>query len=233
MRLKQQVQKATGITLRLLIVISLLLIILFVFWLIADVIVLEKESSFDSFIFKKLSFLTSPFTTRLMVFITFFGSNMFLRPAYILLTAYYLFLARNTRVSLNIAAIGLSGAWVLNLVKDIFRRVRPSDPLIPNVTGFSFPSGHAFSSFTFFGLLIYILWESDKIKKIWKYVLSIGFFLFASCIAFSRAYLRVHYPSDVIAGFCLSVLWLSISLWILSKIKYHVNIKYRKNNREE
>jgi undecaprenyl-diphosphatase len=195
----------------------LLLFILIIFWRIADEIVVEKENNFDTLVFQKLSFLTSPFTTRLMLFFTFFGSNKFLFPAYTLITAYFLFYKKNMAIALNIAAIGISSAIVLNLVKDIFRRTRPFDPLIPNVNGFSFPSGHSFSAFTFGGILIYILWQSD-IKKGWKYVWSILLILFSSCIAFSRVYLHVHYPSDVIGGFCLSMLWLSISFLILNKI---------------
>ena len=42
-----------------------------------------------------------------------------------------------------------------------------------------------------------------------------GFFLFACAIAFSRVYLHVHYASDVIAGFCLCIVWLGISFWIM------------------
>ena len=217
MQPKQQVEAVKGITLRLLILIALLLLTLGVFWVIADKIVLEKESTFDTFVFQKLSFLTSPFTTKLMVFFTFFGSRIFLRPAYILLTVYFLFFRKNTKASLNIAAIGICSPLVVSLFKNIFKRDRPLDPLIQNVTGFSFPSGHSFSAFTFFGLLTYIVWQSEMKKK-WKYLLSIAFILFASCIAFSRVYLHVHYPSDVIAGFCLSMLWLSLSLWVLSKI---------------
>lgn len=223
MQPKQQVEAVKGITLRLLILIALLLLTLGIFWVIADEIVLEKESAFDTFIFQKLSFLTSPFTTRLMVFFTFFGSRTFLRPAYILLTVYFLFFKKNTKVSLNIAAIGMCSPLVISLFKSIFKRDRPLDPLIQNVTGFSFPSGHSFSAFTFFGLLTYIVWQSE-IKKAWKYFLSIIFILFASFIAFSRVYLHVHYPSDVIAGFCLSMLWLSLSLWVLSKITTRFNI---------
>ena len=215
--------KAKRITRKLLVVTVLLLLILFVFGIIADEIVLEKESGFDTFIFQKLSFLTSPFTTRLMIFVTFFGSYMFLRPAYILLTAYFLFFKRDINISLKIAVIGISTSVVLNLIKDIFKRSRPLDPLIPNVGGFSFPSGHSFSAFTFAGLLIYILWQS-KIKKKWKYLSSILLILFACCIAFSRVYLHVHYPSDIIAGFCLSMWWLTISLWTLSKITARFNI---------
>ena len=196
---------------------------LLVFWWIADEIVLEKETRFDAFIFQKLSFFTSPFTTRLMIFFTFFGSSMFLRPTYTLLTAYFLFFKKNIGMSLKIAVIGISTSVVLNFVKDIFKRSRPIDPLIPNVGGFSFPSGHSFSAFTFAGLIIYILWQSN-VKKGWKYLSSILLILFAACIAFSRVYLRVHYPSDIIAGFCLSILWLSLSLWVLSKITARFNI---------
>jgi undecaprenyl-diphosphatase len=222
---KQQIQiKAKGISFRLLIIIGLLLLTLLVFWSIADEIVLEHESNFDLFIFQKLSFLSSPFTTKLMLFFTFFGSNIFLLPAYILLTAYFLFYKKNTRVSLNIIAIGISSTALLFLIKDIFKRHRPLDPLVQNVTGFSFPSGHSFSAFTFFGLLIYILWQTH-ITQMWKYLLSIVFILFASGIAFSRVYLHVHYPSDVIAGFCLSMLWLNISLWILHKINLRHNLQ--------
>jgi undecaprenyl-diphosphatase len=222
-RLKQQVHKAEGITLRLFIIIVLLLLTLIAFWAIADEIVLEKNNRFDTFIFQKLSFLTSPFITRLMVFFTFFGSNRFLRPAYILLIIYFLLFKKDTKLALTIAAIGLCSSPVVPFLKDIFRRVRPSDPLIQDATGFSFPSGHSFSAFTFFGLLTYIIWQSEMNRR-WKYLFSVLFILCAACIAFSRVYLHVHYPSDVIAGFCLSILWLSISLWILNKITTKFNI---------
>jgi undecaprenyl-diphosphatase len=218
-----QQHKAKKLSLRLLIVTLLLLLALFIFWRIADEIVVEKENNFDTFIFQKLAFLKSPFTTRLMVFLTFFGSNSFLFPAYTLLTAYFLFFRKNITIAINIAAVGISSSIVVNLVKDIFRRTRPLDPLIPNVNGFSFPSGHSFASFTFAGILIYLFWQS-KIKKGWKYLLSILLILFASCIAFTRVYLHVHYPSDVIGGFCLSMLWLSFSLWLLKKITAAFNL---------
>jgi undecaprenyl-diphosphatase len=86
------------------------------------------------------------------------------------------------------------------------------------VAGFSFPSGHSFSSFTFYGLVGYLLWKSD-IATAWKVTATVFLFLFASTIAFSRVYLQVHFPSDVVAGFCLSVVWLILSFWILTPRK--------------
>ncbi|MEP6584728.1 MAG: phosphatase PAP2 family protein [Ginsengibacter sp.] len=108
----------------------------------------------------------------------------------------------------------MTSTTLLYFLKDTFRRHRPMDPLITNVTGFSFPSGHSFSSFTFCGLIVYLLWQS-KIGRGWKVGATIFFFLFATTIAFSRVYLRVHFPSDVIAGFCLSMMWLLLSIWVL------------------
>ena len=151
-----------------------------------------------------------------MTFFTFFGSSAFLFPAYVLLIV-VLWLKKNKRLAINVTAIGLTSTAILFILKAIFQRHRPLDPLIREVTGFSFPSGHSFSSFTFYGLVTYILWQTN-ILKAWKITASILLFLVAATIAFSRSYLRVHFPSDVVAGFCLGVVWLILSFWIL-KIK--------------
>ena len=208
-------KKATWITLRFILALVMFLITLFVFVAIADEIVLEHENTFDQSISSFIqSFQTDSFT-QLMKGVTFFGSSTFLFPAYIILILYFL-LRKKGRLALDISMIGLSSTGILFLFKDIFRRHRPLDPLISDVTGFSFPSGHSFSSFTFFGMLIYILWQA-KIHTGWKVFVAIVLVLFAASIALSRVYLRVHYPSDVVAGFCLSILWLMISLWVLHK----------------
>lgn len=83
-------------------------------------------------------------------------------------------------------------------LKNIVGRVRPCDVqaslsiLIPRPDGFSFPSGHAASSFT----AAVILFHANRKWGICALVL-------ASLIAFSRIYLYVHFPTDVLAGICL------------------------------
>ena len=216
-------KKASWITLRFILALGLFLIMLFIFATITDEIVLEKENGFDTAISNLISSIVSPFTTSLMNTFTFFGSHFFLIPAYLVLITYYI-LRKQSRIALDIAMIGLSATGLLFLLKDTFKRNRPLDPLINNVTGFSFPSGHSFSSFTFFGLLIYIIWKTN-LKKFWKILIAFFLFLLATTIAFSRVYLRVHYPSDVVAGFCLSVIWLMTSLWILHKADRGFTVK--------
>ena len=210
-------KKVKLISLKLAVVIGLFLLTLFLFLRIADEVVLEHENAFDDRVFKLIAGYTSPFATRIMLFFTFFGSTYFQFPAWILLTAYYLFIKHKTRVSINIAAIGLSSFILLFALKGLFKRARPMDPLIEKVKHFSFPSGHSFSGFTFFGVVIYIIWQT-KIQKSWKWILSVTAFLFACMIAFSRVYLHVHFITDIIAGFCLSVVWLSLSFIIFQWI---------------
>ncbi len=209
-------KKFKWITVRFILALILFLGILFAFVAIADEIVLEHENGFDQSISKSISSIVSPSLTRLMQTATFFGSSNFLFPAYIVLIVFY-FSRKQMRLVLDIIMVGLTSTSILYLFKEIFKRQRPLDPLIQNVTGFSFPSGHSFSSFTFFGLIIYILWKAD-IRRSWKLMVSAILFLIASTIAFSRVYLRVHYPSDVVAGFCLSVIWLMLSVWVLHLI---------------
>lgn len=220
-------KKLKGISLRLIVATLLFLLALTAFYIITDEAVLENETQFDTFVFQKLSWLISPAFTRVMTAITFFGSSYFLLPAYIVLTAYYLFFKKNTRISLNVASIGLTSTAVLFSIKSIFKRHRPLDPLIKNVKGFSFPSGHSFSAFTFYGLLIYIIWQTE-ISKPAKWILSVFLFLFAGSIAFSRVYLHVHFATDAIAAFCMCIIWLTISLFVLNKINYKSDIKQPK-----
>jgi undecaprenyl-diphosphatase len=206
-------KKARWITLRLILAVILFLATLTLFVGIADQIVLEHKNNFDQAVSGYIQSFTSAGMTKTMSVVTFFGSANFLFPAYLVLIAFYI-IRKKSRIALDITMVGLSSTFILFLFKDIFRRHRPLDPLVSNVTGFSFPSGHSFSSFTFFGLLIYIAWHSD-IKRKWKIIISALLVLFAATIAFSRVYLRVHFPSDVVAGFCLSVAWLMLSLAIL------------------
>ncbi|MEO6636660.1 MAG: phosphatase PAP2 family protein [Ginsengibacter sp.] len=195
--------------------IVLFLITLFVFVSIADEIVLEHENGFDASISNAILSLDSPVATKIFKTITFFGSSSFLFPAYSVIILYYLF-RKKWKPAIDVAAIGITSTALLYLLKDIFKRQRPLDPLLRNVTGFSFPSGHSFSSFTFFGMIAFLIWQTH-LRKSWKIVGTAILFLLATSIAFSRVYLRVHYPSDVIAGFCLSMIWLMISIWVLHR----------------
>lgn len=218
MEIKKDVeQKVKGLSVRFIIVAGIFLSAIALFSAIADEMVLENENHLDKVVFQQIQTITNPAMTHLMLMITFFGSHYFMLPAYIILIVYFLFFRKDRKMSLDIASVGIIGTIILFTLKDIFHRHRPLDPLIKNINGFSFPSGHSFSAFTLFGLLIYIIWK-QPVKLMWKWIWSILFFLLACSVAVSRVYLHVHYASDVVAGFCLCVVWLTISFWVLSKL---------------
>ena len=104
----------------------------------------------------------------------------------------------------------------MSLFKNLIGRHRPADPLIQGVTNFSFPSGHAFMSVAFYGLLI--AWIMTSIKSNWQRQAAITFLvLLILLIGFSRIYLRVHYLTDVIAGLCTGTIWLITCFWLMNK----------------
>ncbi|EOT40402.1 phosphatase PAP2 family protein [Enterococcus columbae] len=102
--------------------------------------------------------------------------------------------------------IGIALA-VTNLAKIFFHRPRPSGEHLVYAPGMSFPSGHATGSMILYGTLLFLLpifIQNKTYQKIGQVLLALFIFL----IGVSRIYLGVHYPSDVIAGFCLGLSWL-------------------------
>src|SRR5688500_18489110 len=157
--------------------------------------------------------------TRFMQAITVMGSWYFLTPAWIVLILWFLFYRKRKSLSMDIFSIAVTSTVVMFGLKLLFQRQRPLDPLLHAVPGFSFPSGHSFSSFTFWGVLVYIIADWKYISRPLKWVLSIICILIAATIATSRVYLKVHFPSDVIAGFFLCLIWLGVSFFVLHKVR--------------
>jgi undecaprenyl-diphosphatase len=185
--------------------------------------VINKKDLFDTTVFSFLHSYTTPFIIKLMEVFTFFGSATFLFPAYVILVG-FLLLKRQTRWAVDIAIIGVSSELLKLFLKNFFRRHRPGLPLIETLNSYSFPSGHALSSFIFFSILVYLLWKKNM-KTAWKWIISILLILFSIFIGISRIVLRYHYASDVLAGFCIGYSWVILSLWLLNKI--HVRAKHK------
>lgn len=204
---------------------TLLAIVLFllaftVFLFVARYVFLENKSEFDSTVFHLLQNFVSDQTTRIMVFFTHFGNYQILVTANVLLTCYFLFIRKHRWYSIKIPSIALSSVIVMTLLKMFFNRPRPLTPLLEPARGLSFPSGHAMSAVTFFGLIIYFIYRNQSNKPA-KILMITGLVLFILMIGLSRVYLRVHYASDVLAGFSAGIIWLIIAIWSLRKIEFH------------
>ncbi|GBE92716.1 phosphoesterase PA-phosphatase-like protein [Nostoc cycadae WK-1] len=160
----------------------------------------------DTSILLTLQKLHTPLLDRLMVGITSLGEP----PLLILscLTWEALLLYRRRRLQATIFGMAAVGAISLNyLLKELFVRARPAlwDYII-NVNHYSFPSGHAMVSMVVYGCMGYSLskefpqWRSQIFTLTVTLILAIGF---------SRLYLGVHWPTDVIAGYAVGLVWLT------------------------
>ena len=100
------------------------------------------------------------------------------------------------------------------IIKELVKRIRPYekivglDPLIPKPSGYSFPSGHATSSFAV-GYTIFR--KGDK-------RLGIPMLILAIVISFSRLYVAVHYPTDIMAGVAIGILFSYLGEYTVKKI---------------
>ena len=99
------------------------------------------------------------------------------------------------------------------LTKIILQRPRPLGINLIDATGFSYPSGHSMVSMAYFGFISYLIYKNLK-NKIAKVSLILLLFTVITLIGFSRIYLGVHYLSDVIGGFLLSIAYLMIYIKI-------------------
>jgi len=206
------------LSIEMVIVLALFLGALFLFVnMIRRVFVLENNR-FDDKVFTYLQTHVSDENNQVMLFFTFLGKHEFLIPANLILIAYFLFVKKHRWYSIKVPAIALSSLALMFGLKHLFDRNRPLIPLLEEARGLSFPSGHALMSVTFYGLLIYIVFKGFKNKPL-KWTMITMLLLLILVIGFSRIYLRVHYASDVIAGFCVGLLWLVICVWVLNRLE--------------
>ena len=104
------------------------------------------------------------------------------------------------------AAIAFTGSALLNLgSKQFFQRDRPLlwESISPETT-FSFPSGHAMGSMTLAMVVILLAWPTR-----WRWPALLAAVVFALLVGFSRIYLGVHYPSDILGGWAAAMAWVA------------------------
>lgn len=107
-------------------------------------------------------------------------------------------------------AVNLGLVVLLNqLLKFMIQRPRPDGFRLVDVSGYSFPSGHSMVSMAFFGLLAWFVWKYEKDKRM-RNLLCLAFAGIICMVGLSRVYLGVHYATDVLAGFALSLIWLAL-----------------------
>ncbi|MEE6450837.1 phosphatase PAP2 family protein [Gottfriedia acidiceleris] len=167
---------------------------------------------FDNTVINFIQGFESPIMTTFMKLITFLGSSVFI----ILLSIsilYFLYKVLDHRSELILFIAALIGSNILCIfLKLFFHRTRPDLHRLIEISGFSFPSGHATNAMTVYGILAFILWRNIRTKSGRSLLIFISLIMIL-LIGISRIYLGVHFPSDVIAGYFTGGFWISIAIW--------------------
>ena len=184
---------------------------LIVFSWLAEEVFEGETNDFDLSVREFIHQYSSAGLTKWMQGVTFLGSPYVLFSLFTICCAGFL-LAKWPRAAAWLA-VGVSGSVVLDTsLKLLFHRVRPEPFFGPLPHSYSFPSGHALSSFCFYGILAGLL--DTRIRSLAVRIsIWIAAALLVLAIGVSRIYLGVHYPTDVIAGYVAAAVWVSTLIY--------------------
>lgn len=191
------------------------LLFIIIICLVITGFILESVYEREILEFDKLAFslfkIRTPLLTKIFLIITNLGS-----PYVLIVLTLLSFLLKNKKLSFIITG-NLGLITIINQVlKFIIKRPRPGDLFLIVETGYSFPSGHSMVSLSFYGLLIYFIYKYFKNKKLKIFLITL-LSLIIVLIGVSRVYLGVHFVSDVISGFLLSLSYLIIFIKVINK----------------
>lgn len=200
----------------LLITIMLFLTIIII---ITSKIMVGKELIIDKYAHNILvEGLRSPNMTIIMKNITKLSNTNFMIVIAAILTTLFLFKWKKKDIAILIPTSLIFITLLNQTLKIIFQRERPFGFRLIEMTGYSFPSGHAMVSMAFYGLLIYIINHLVK-KNLLKKILILINVLIIFLVGVSRVYLGVHYLSDIIMGYSISIIYLLLLTKLLKKYK--------------
>lgn len=169
---------------------------------------LQQLRELDRELFVYFNSMHSPFWDT---FMTYMSSRVFWVPMYVLILAYLMYYFRKRSIlQIGAMVIAVAAADLISsrFFKPFFARLRPChdeslSEVVNMVSGcggrFGFISSHAANTFAFAAALCLIL---DKRYRLFKVLLLI----WASIVSYSRIYLGVHYPGDVLGGALLGIL---------------------------
>lgn len=183
-----------------------------IFVVVTKLLLEEQIYIFDDFVYNMISKLRCEPVTYFFKFITFLCSTWFI----VLATVIIMVFSKNRKNGFFIGLNVLMCSILNQGMKLIFTRQRPVDINLIVEKGFSFPSGHSMVSLAFYGFFIYII-VHKRMKKKKKILYCVSLALLTLLIGISRIYLGVHYASDVLAGFALSMAYLIIYIKLFYK----------------
>lgn len=169
---------------------------------LADEIHEVEALHFDHELLWRMHGLASPAADAFFMLMSKLGYQWGVIPLDVLIVVLLLCLRRWRNAMFAFTAF--VGSALLNLgSKQLFQRERPSlwESIAPEST-FSFPSGHAMGSMTLAATVVFLLWPTR-----WRWPALLAACMFVPLVGLSRVHLGVHYPSDILGGWCAALVW--------------------------
>lgn len=155
---------------------------------------------------------------KAMVDLTSLGGGPFL-TLLTLAAAGFLVAARKWGMAAFVVIAIAGGGLAANLLKWVFVRARPDlVPHLVSVDSASFPSAHAMNSAVTFLTLGVLLSRTQKDGRLKAYLMGVAIFL-TLIVGFSRVYLGVHWPTDVVAGWAVGAAWAILCSLVAARLQ--------------
>lgn len=156
------------------------------------------------------------FMDKFMIGITRLGDTKFVMFFTSIMFLIFLVGLKQKNVSFVFIFSVISVAFTNQVFKFIVKRIRPNVNKLIEIGGYSFPSGHAMVSTILYGLVAYFAYKFIKNKYLRNIVVLINILLIL-LICISRIYLGVHYFSDILVGFLISLVFLFFIVKVVEK----------------
>ncbi len=181
-------------------------IVMVLFAVLASEVLEGETQHFDDAVRMTVHGVASPHATTVLHAITQLGSPLFLLP--MTLVASLIFLRRRRIRGAILLTATMVGVSLLNwILKSVFQRPRPLPFFGLTVpASYSFPSGHSLAAFCFYGALAALV--TARLRSTFGSALVwAGAVVIIVAVGFSRLYLGLHYPSDIIGGYATGFVW--------------------------
>lgn len=220
------VQHFHGLTLTLLVVLMGYILALFI-GLIEDVVTADSIVMMDYLVSQQMSLLSESSVVDIFIPITSFASTV-TTCLVVFLTSVICWVVRQRYILVGLIVSVIGSTIFTYLTKMVFQRGRPVDILLLETT-FSFPSGHATVTIALYGFIAYmaIRFSQDFARRVRILIVTV---IFTALIGLSRILLNEHYLSDVLGGYLVGALWLTVAIsiteWLTSKHKINWQINW-------
>ena len=156
----------------------------------------------------------SPIADRILLILPWFGTNITLLPLSVV-AAIWLVHRGRPRLAIHLLVLQVGTLTLSAVLKELYDRPRPT--LWEHRGQFawaSYPSGHAIASVAVLFTIAIMLWRERRWR--WPFVVAAAMLVVTS---YSRLYLGVHWPSDVIAGLLMGLVWLAATLHAFRRVE--------------